>query len=154
MVLIQVRKLIRSEFSIWPDSPSVNFVSVSQYDSGLFWYNKFFDFISFWNAREVYFFEDEDIFFWLQSLLKSFFLDFILIVVFFILWLFFPLIFVNIFLLFFIWVIIVRCVVIVIFWAFLVSILVCVHFFAFKFCLVKLSNFYKSLSYHNFIFLH
>lgn len=127
MVLIQIRKLIRSELSIRSDSPSVDFVSISEHDSCFFWDNKFFDFVSFRNARQVYFFEDENILLRLESLLKSFFLNLVLIIVFFILGLFLSLIIVSILWLLFVWLIIVRCVIVIIFWAFFISILVSVH---------------------------
>lgn len=153
MILVQIRKFIGPEFSIRPDSPSVDFVSVSKDDSCFFWDNKFFDFVSFWNTRKINFFENEDIFLWLNSLLESFFFDLILIIVLLILRLFLSLILVLIFLLFFIWVVIIGCIIVVILCCLFISILVCVHLlFLWNISHSKLSNFYKFLPYQFYLF--
>lgn len=123
MVLVQVWQLIGPELGIRPYPPSVDFVSVSQDDTGFFGDDKLLYFISFGDAGQIHFFEHEDILFRLDSLLESLFLDLTFLVVLFVFGLIFALVIVSIFGLVLVRVIIIRGVVVIVFRA----LLVCVH---------------------------
>jgi hypothetical protein len=124
VVFVEVRQFVWPELSIRADPPAVDFVSISEDDTGFFGDNEFLDFFSFGNSRKINFLEHKDILFRLNSLFKSFLFDFIFIIELFVLLGFcIALIFVDVLRLFVVRVIVVRRIVVVIFCV----LLFCVH---------------------------
>jgi hypothetical protein len=96
VVFIQVREFVWPELGIRAYPPSVNFVGICENNSCFFGDYKLLDFVSFGYSRKIDLFKDENILLTFDSLLESFFFNFLFIIELLVLGLFFTLVVVDV----------------------------------------------------------